>query len=72
MAEIMEGTRTRLLGARIKVHTILMTPDRNASMEALSESYTALDIHPDLPPGATPAAQSPVLPTVQPRRAYHI
>jgi uncharacterized protein with von Willebrand factor type A (vWA) domain len=72
MAEIMEGTRTRLLGARIKVHTILMTPERNESMEALSESFTALDIHPDLSPQAKPGAPSPVQPTKQPRHAYRI
>jgi hypothetical protein len=72
LAEIMESTRTRLHGARIKVHTVMMTPERNDSMDALSESFTALNIEPDLsePGKATPAL--PLTPALQPRRAYRI
>ncbi len=70
-AEILESTRLRLLEARVKVHTVMVMPERNPSLEALSESFTALDISPDLPdanrqpaPAAAPAAPH--------RRAYHI
>ncbi len=70
-AEILESTRLRLLEAMVKVHTVMVMPERNPSLEALSESFTALDISPDLPdanrqpaPAASPAAPH--------RRAYHI
>jgi len=72
LAEIMESTRTRLHGARIKVHTVMMTPERNDSMDALSESFTALNINPDLPTAEKPSTPEPVLSTAPTRRAYRI
>jgi hypothetical protein len=72
LAEIMESTRTRLHGARIKVHTVMMTPERNDSMEALSESFTALNINPDLPQPERSEPAPLLTPALQPRRAYHI
>jgi hypothetical protein len=71
-AEILESTHTRLRGARIKVHTIMMTPERNDSMQAISESFTALDINPDLPTEEQSAPLLTAVPVAQARRAYHI
>jgi hypothetical protein len=72
LAEIMESTRTRLHGARIKVHTVMMTPERNESMDALSESFTALNINPDAPTSDKPMVVVTGAPAAQPRPAYHI
>jgi hypothetical protein len=70
-AEIMESMRLRLRQAQVKVHTVMVTPEKNPGLEAISESFTALDIHPDLLPNrenASPPARS----EGQPRRAFHI
>lgn len=46
-AEILESTVLKLREARVKVHTVMVTPERNSGLESVSESYTALDIGPD-------------------------
>ena len=46
-AEMLESTGLRLRAAQIKVHTVMVTPEPNPGLEALSESFTALDIRPD-------------------------
>lgn len=46
-AEMLESTGLRLKAAQIKVHTVMVTPEPNPGLRALSESYTALDIRPD-------------------------
>src|SRR5579884_23488 len=46
-AEILESTRLKLRAAGIAVHTVMVTAEKNPGLESLSESFTALDIHPD-------------------------
>ena len=46
-AEMLESTGLRLHAAGVKVHTVMVTPEPNPSLQALSESFTALDIRPD-------------------------
>ena len=54
-AEILESTHLRLREANVKVHTVMVTPEKNPGLEGISESFTALDIHSDLPrPGGCP------------------
>jgi len=71
-AEILESTRLKLLAAGVKVHSIMVVPEKNPSLEALSESFTALDISPDLTPTHGNVPASPVLPQPQSRRAFRI
>ncbi len=47
-AEMIESTRLNLLRARAKVHTVMVVPEPNPELELLSESYTAMDVSPDL------------------------
>jgi hypothetical protein len=55
-AEMLESTGLRLRAADVKVHTVMVTPEPNPSLQALSESFTALDIRPDgEPSGQEPA-----------------
>lgn len=61
-AEILESTRLRIRAAGIKIHAVMVTPERNPGLESLSESVTNLDIHPDQiqdRPVAMPAAPRP-------------
>jgi hypothetical protein len=51
-AEMLESTRLNLLKANARVHTVMVVPEPNPALEKLSESFTALDIAPDLPPGS--------------------
>lgn len=70
-AEMLESTRLSLLRAQVKVHTVMVVPEPNPGLEALSESFTALDIGPDdlvVPPLAVVASPS----AARPRRAYQI
>ncbi len=68
-AEILESTHLKLRAAGVKVHTVMVTPDKNPGLQSISESFTALNIQ-------TPtfeAAEPPILPATTPsRRAYHI
>ncbi len=58
-AEMLESTGLRLKAARIAVHTVMVTPEPNPGLRALSESYTALDIRPDdLASGAQTLAEA--------------
>ncbi len=43
-AEILESTRLRLRRAEVKLHTVMVTREYNPGLEAISESYTSLDI----------------------------
>lgn len=45
-SEILPSTHLRFQEARIKVHTVMVVPERNPSLEALSETFTTLDIAP--------------------------
>lgn len=45
-AEILERTRLRLRSARVTLHTVLVTAEKNPGLESLSDSFTALDIPP--------------------------
>jgi hypothetical protein len=47
-AEMLESTRLTLLKARVKVHTVMVIPESNPGLEALSESFTALDFGIDI------------------------
>ena len=47
-AEMLESTRLTLLRARVKVHTVMVIPEPNPGLEALSESFTALDFGIDI------------------------
>jgi hypothetical protein len=69
-AELLENTHLRLREGRIHLHTVMVTPERNPSLEAISESFTALDIQPDLPPPNAPHPTPPATP--EPRRAFHV
>lgn len=68
-AELLENTHLRLREGRIKLHTVMVTPEKNPSLEAISESFTAFDIQPDQP---LPNAPTPPPAVGEPRRAYHI
>ncbi len=46
-AEILESTLLRLKSASIKLHTVMVTPEPNPGLQAISESFTALDIQID-------------------------
>jgi hypothetical protein len=45
-SEILPSTHLRYQEARVKVHTVMVVPERNPSLEALSETFTTLDIAP--------------------------
>jgi hypothetical protein len=45
-SEIMPSTHLRFQEAHIKVHTVMVVPERNPSLEALSETFTTLNIAP--------------------------
>ncbi|MCW3097032.1 MAG: hypothetical protein JWL77_2650 [Chthonomonadaceae bacterium] len=45
-SEILPSTQLRYQEARVKVHTVMVVPERNPSLEALSETFTTLDIAP--------------------------
>lgn len=68
-AEILESTRLKLLAGGIKVHTVMVTPEKNPGLESISESFTSLNISPD----QIPEAVAPDLTAqAQPRRSFHI
>lgn len=45
-SEILPSTHLRFHEARIQVHTVMVAPERNPSLEALSETFTTLNITP--------------------------
>lgn len=55
-AEMLESSGLRLREAGVKLHTVMVAPEPNPSLAAISESFTMLDIAPDV---ATPAAPAP-------------
>ena len=44
-AEMLESISLRLRAGGIKVHAVMVTPETNPGLQALAESFTALDIH---------------------------
>ena len=46
-AEMLEGMALRLRQSKVKLHTVMVTPEANHSLAAISESFTALDIPAD-------------------------
>lgn len=47
-SEILPSTHLRFAEAQVKVHTVMVVPERNPSLETLSETFTTLDITPSL------------------------
>lgn len=45
-SEILPSTQLRFQEAQVKVHTVMVVPERNPSLEALSETFTTLNITP--------------------------
>ncbi|MCW3052524.1 MAG: von Willebrand factor type domain [Chthonomonadales bacterium] len=45
-SEIMPSTQQRFLEAHVLVHSVMVVPERNPSLEAFSETFTTLDITP--------------------------
>ena len=68
----MESTHNRLREARVKVHTVMVVPEKNPSMESLSESFTALDIQPDVSDAGGPASDAPAALQPRVRLSYRI
>lgn len=61
-AEILESTGLRLRQTGVKLHTVMVAPEPNPSLAAISESFSILDIGVDIapyPPAATAAAPLP-------------
>lgn len=71
-AHILESTVLRIRKARVKVHTVMVLPQPNPELEALSESYTMLDISPDMQFDVKEGASSSPSLEPAPRRAYRI
>jgi uncharacterized protein with von Willebrand factor type A (vWA) domain len=71
-AELLESTHRRLRAANVKLHTVMVSPEHHPGLEAVSESFTALDIHPDLLERAKAQMESPALAAPARRRAYRI
>ncbi len=69
LAHIMESTGLSVCKERVKLHTVMVLPQPNAELAEISESFSMLDINPDV---VEPA--EPVIPTdaPQPRNAYRI
>jgi len=45
-SEIMPSTQQRFQEAHVQVHTVMVVPERNPTLEAFSETFTTLDITP--------------------------
>ena len=45
-AELLESMALRLRESKVKLHTVMVTPETNPGLAALSESFMALDIPP--------------------------
>lgn len=70
-AEMLESTGLRLRKTGVKVHTVMVAPEPNPSLAALSESFTILDIGPDSVPQVSTQTAEPA-PAPRRRRAYQI
>ena len=72
-AEMLESTGLRLREAGVKLHTVMVAPQPNPSLAAISESFTVLDIGPDIAPHPAGSPESPSVAAARPRRtAYRI
>ena len=71
-AEVLESTRLSLLRAQAKVHTVMVTTEKNPGLERISESFTALDIQPDLPQKKADEIPAALSPELRPRRSFQI
>jgi hypothetical protein len=59
-AEIRESTALKVRASGVKIHTVMVRPERNPSLQAISESFTALNDSPDLTdPASLPPLVSP-------------
>jgi len=69
LAHIMESTGLSVLKERVKLHTVMVLPQPNPELAEISESFSMLDINPDVvrEPEALGVPEAPL-----PRRAYHI
>ncbi len=72
-AEMLESTGLRLRETGVKLHTVMVAPEPNPSLAAISESFTMLDIGPE---AAVPTANSPIEAVVvmrhPARKSFHI
>ncbi|HLK57230.1 MAG TPA: VWA domain-containing protein [Chthonomonadaceae bacterium] len=71
-AEILESTYLSLLRAKAKVHTVMVTTEKNPGLERISESFTALDIQTELPQKREGETAPPLTPELRPRRSFQI
>ena len=72
-AEMLESTGLRIRQTGVKLHTVMVAPEPNPSLASISESFTILDIGPDIaPPAASmPAAREAASPRRK-RTSYRI
>jgi hypothetical protein len=70
IAEILESTHFRLKRAGVKVHTVMVTSEKNPGLQAISDSYTTLNIDVDAQPAGTARTRTAAIPI--PRRAFRI
>jgi hypothetical protein len=66
-AEMLESTGLRVRETGVKLHTVMVAPEPNASLAAISESFTVLDIGPDA--AAPPRAEGAPVPPAHGRGA---
>ena len=71
-AEILESTPLSLQRAKAKVHTVMVTTERNPGLERISESFTALDIQMDPASKQEEGIAPATPPELRPRRSFQI
>ena len=67
-AEMLESAGLRLREAGVKLHTVMVAPEPNPSLAAISESFTMLDIGPDIAPAQPTVSSGAVAAVVHKRR----
>jgi hypothetical protein len=73
-AEMLESTGLRLRETGVKLHTVMVAPESNPSLAAISESFTILDIAPEVvtPIQSAPSNVTPEVPRRRRRTSYQI
>ena len=73
-AEMLESTGLRLREAGVKLHTVMVAPEPNPSLAAISESFTMLNIGPDAvtPPPSASSNASVVVVRKPRKKSYQI
>jgi hypothetical protein len=73
-AEMLESTGLRLRENGVKLHTVMVAPEPNPSLAAISESFTILDIGPETvtPVPSAPSNATPEVPRRRRRTSYQI